>query len=425
MAFSSVILNVNGREVVSTEVTLQDIYDLYQIFVDTYGYFPRAHELDSKHNMPQMRIVQRVLSLSGVPYTDLCLKFGKTSHARSVAKDYPIYLERLKDYVEAHGCSPSSKELTGLGFPSAKWLIQNCGTPTICTWLEFLEYYNLPACKTYTENEVIELLRTYQNELGRPISSSDLGKVGSPVSNIVITRLFGSWGQCKEQLGLLPTLPQQPKPFEFYKDRLTSVVAAIVQETGRHEITWRDIESPQYSAPPCVSHKTYISAFAREGKDVREFLKELGVTMAPSLFSFHYTFDDGELALSSMEYDMSLFLRNCGLRYQHDYIRDYPYKKFTKGSGKINCDYYFPEILGGCCVEVAGIIYEPDGADWRRHQYSSQQENTYRDKMIRKERLLIEAGVPFLFLFRDDMHDGSYINKISGFLNCAPLDEVV
>lgn len=420
----AVILDIYGRKTVSTDVTLQDIYDLYQIFIDTYGHFPITTELDSKHNMPQMRIVQRVLASSNVPYSDLCLKLGKTSHARSAAKDYPIYEQRLKDYVKVNGCAPSSGELTKLGLPSAKWLISNCGVAGVTTWLEYLAHLKLPACKTYTQGEVVDILREYQDRVGRPLLAKDLRTSSSPVSGIVVQRLFGSWSQCKQQLGLLPTPPYQPPPFEFYRNRLSDVVDAIVKETGRHEITWRDIESPYYSPSPCANHKTYAGAFAREGKDIREFLKELGVTMAPSLFSFHYTFDDGELVRSSMEYDVSLFLRRCGLRYQKDYLRDYAYKNFTDGTGKINCDYYFPDILGGCCIEVAGIIYEPAEANWREHQYASQQEMAYRDKMVRKEQLLSDAEVPFLFVFRDDMHNGNYINIVSEFLKIRPLENV-
>ena len=119
---SAIQLTVCDRQVFSTDVTLQDIYTLYQQFIDTYGYFPRSTELDSKHNMPQMRIVQRVLEDAGIPYADLCLKFGKKQRVRSSIADYDLWVSRIKQWSLDHGNVPVASELTRFGVPSPKWL---------------------------------------------------------------------------------------------------------------------------------------------------------------------------------------------------------------------------------------------------------------------------------------------------------------
>lgn len=412
---AAILLDINGRSVKSTEVTLQDLYDLYQNFIEKYGHFPTGAELDSAHNMPQMRIVQHVLREAGVPYTDLCLRFGKTGHARSSAKDYALYLQRIVEYAQTHGTAPNTMALTQLGLPSCKWLIQNCPDASVKTWLDFTDWLGIQSCHKYTKAEVIKLLTEYQEALGHPIRYRDLKGDSAPVSGIVVNRLFGTLTKAKEELSLAATLPNQPQPFEYYRDVLRTTVLNFQRITGEHEITWRDIESGAY-ADPAFNHKTYAYAFRRGGVNLKTFLKELGVTMAPSSFASRHTFDDGELAMSAMERDVSTFLREQGFVYGRDYYRDYKYSNFTAATGRSDCDYYFPAIRGGCCVEVAGIIYAPRNLDWRTHEFASKPENDYRDKMIAKEQILLDASVPHLFLFQYDMNSGVYKQKLSEFL---------
>lgn len=414
------LLDVAGRKVPATSVSLDDLYILYQQFVETYGHVPRTNELDAKHNMPQMRIVSRVLESGGVTYGDFCLHFGKTSHVRASKKDYASYVQKLVDYATQHGAAPPNSELTKLGLPSMKWLIKNCPDSSVHDLEGFCRWAGIVQNKIYTKEEVIDLLKDYEEFLGHSIRYRDLRGPQSPVSGIVVNRLFGSLTLAKQELGLSPTPLAQPLPFEYYQSRLREIVGQFTQQTGRTSITWRDIENPLYSLGDPVSHKTYLLSFQRQGIDLRAYLKSLGVTMAPSNFSTTFTFDDGELTRSSTEYDFSLWLRQNGMEYQRDYLRDYKYVNFTQGTGRIDCDYYFPHINGGSCIEIAGIIYEVQEEDWRQHLYASGRENQYRDKMLLKERLLVEANVPYLFLFRDDMQAGIYQDKARVFLGMSP-----
>ena len=55
------MLKVGNKEVQSTKVTYEDLIILYKQFINTYGEVPVYSKCDSKHNMPQGRIITRVL----------------------------------------------------------------------------------------------------------------------------------------------------------------------------------------------------------------------------------------------------------------------------------------------------------------------------------------------------------------------------
>jgi hypothetical protein len=79
----------------------------------------------------------------------------------------------------------------------------------------------------------------------------------------------------------------------------------------------------------------------------------------------------------------------------------------------MTCDYCVHTIVGDVYIEVAGMI---DGLndvdDWRTHIYSSKISNDYRDKMIYKEQIFKQHNLNYLFIFANEMKDGSYKNKL-------------
>jgi hypothetical protein len=68
-------------------------------------------------------------------------------------------------------------------------------------------------------------------------------------------------------------------------------------------------------------------------------------------------------------------------------------------------------------VEIAGLIYNRIDANWRNITFSSKQENEYRDKMIKKEKRMIESGQQFLFLFKSEMFNNQYKNILQNKIN--------
>ena len=228
-----------------------------------------------------------------------------------------------------------------------------------------------------------------------------------------------NWGcyKAKEKLGLLPTPPSaQPLPFEYYRTELDKILDNIKSHTDRKYISWGDIES-EINNPKHLEHKTLTKSFKREGIDIFAYIKSKGFMMNPSSFSFHYTFDDGECVVSSMEYEFSSYLRSLGFEYKKCYYRNVLYKTFSDEQSKMNCDYKI--MIDGIplYVEIAGIIYNCKDDTWREHKFASKKENEYRDKMIKKEKRLIESGQHFLFLFKTEMFNDEYKTILQNEIN--------
>lgn len=421
------IVCADGQKVRAVDITYRQLCSLYKQFADQHGRLPSAAECVSANNLPQPRIIKRILGDAGVSYKQFLLEVspdGTIGRARASLQDYDIYLRSFKQkFIETPGGLWSS-DLTKNGLPNASWLIKNCPDQSVTTYRDFCRWCGLePVKKVYTKDEVAALLRKGQEQVGRRLIGSDLGSAGPcHVSVIVVNRLFGSLNNAIEELGLIKDRPVQWPTFEYYADKLKRTLYAIKEKTGRTTVSWRDIENDAYSptGESHTGHKTYQAAFRREGIDMFRFMYDLGFKMNTSRYSYCDTFSDGERVRSAMEYDVSKYLRSLGLRYNQEYFRDVKYKTFLKDvRDRIDCDYVIDTDGTKKYIEVAGIIYTVDDStgDWRTHQFSSERENEYRDKMIRKERLLIEAGVPFLFLFRPDMENDKYKAKIAEFLS--------
>lgn len=404
-------LDVGGRVVKSTEITYDDLLILYQQFVDKYGFVPRTTECTSKYNMPQMRIIQRVLSESDVTYNDLMNRFGKVSHVRTESKDYDAYLRRFQLVSRKLDHAPTKAELmnNSFGLPSGDWFVKYCPDPSVHSYDQFVQWCGHASnkIKHWTKEELSPVLIEYQEILGRPIKREDINAETIGISMIVINRLYGGLDAAKAELGLLPTPPNQPQPFEYYRELLTNIISVFMRETGRDRITWRDIESGLYGVS--CTHKTLMKSFQDAGVDLFGFIKSLGCEMSDDAFSYKYTFEDGERVRSSMEYDFTQYLRSLGYRYKIDYERDVKYKKFIDIKSKIDCDYVLHIGDHLLFVEIAGIIFRPPDCDFSEYQYSGERQNIYRDKLAFKRKVLDELGADYLFFFFNDMADDSYM----------------
>ena len=139
--------------------------------------------------------------------------------------------------------------------------------------------------------------------------------------------------------------------------------------------------------------------------------------MNPSTMSFHYTFNDGERTVSSMEYDFSSFLRSLGYKYNKDYYRDVMYKTFSNTKRKINCDYVINVNNTKLYVEIAGVIYNDSSDNWRTKPYKSKRHVDYKKNLLYKENLLIDKNENYLFLFKEEMLNGKYKNIFNYKIN--------
>ena len=412
-------LKVDDREVKSTEVTYDDLVVLYNQYIKTYGEVPTYTTCDSKHNMPQGRIITRVLKENNITYNDFLLQFGKVSHVRTESTNYDVYVKRFIQTCKDLGRTLRQNELTNntYGLPNVGWFIKNCPNKDVKCYNDFVIWCGLERNKLEKDRGfVVNTLVNLEKELGRPILKEDISLEKTGFSLIVLNRMFGGLDKAKEELGLMKSVSAKPLPFEHYKNRLDEVLQKIRKDTDRDFISWYDIENSKYNTNP-LDHKTLTKAFKREGMDIFSYIKSQGFQMNPSSFSFHYTFDDGERVVSSMEYDFSKYLRSLGLKYNKDYFRDVMYKKFSDEKSKMNCDYKIMIDGTPLYIEIAGIIYNCIDGDWHTHTFSSKRENDYKDKMLRKENRLIENNCHYVFLFKPDIFSENYKTILQNKIN--------
>lgn len=419
---AAVILNIRGKEVLSVQITLDELVEAYWQFIELHGAAPISRDCTAKNNLPQMRIIRRVLADNNITYGAFMSQFGKSSHVRSEIECYDDYVKQYitQSKVVGHTITYSELFCNQWGLPSPLWFVSNCPDKTVTTFPQFVSWCGLmPAKKVWTRDEVGNALCDLESELHRPTTSHDIRPNTVGFSMIVVSRLFGSLGNAKHEFGLSKSLSSKKLPFEFYREKLDQTVLNIVSATKRNTITWKEIEDNIYCPDGYVratDHKTYMRAFRGAGVDLIEHLKSNGVEMCPSSFSFVHTLDDGERTRSNMEYDATMLLRSLGLVYRKDYFRDVQYRQYFSEPSNIDCDY---DIVRGSehrFLEIAGMIHSPSNADWRSYQYDTRIKCEYRDKMILKERRLKEAGVPFLFVFSNDMQSGAYVDLITDFV---------
>lgn len=284
----AVNLNVNGKIVPSIQITYEDLIILYEMFIEKYSKVPTTKEMTSKYNLPQQRIVNRILKENNITYNDFLNMFGKFSHVRT--KDtsmYDKYVEKFKLTSLKLRRTLAINDLINntYGLPSAQWLVNNCPDKNVKTYVDFchwcgLEDNRLKLDKKYVSQSLISL----EKKLKRPITSNDINVGSVGFSMIVVTRIWGGLNKCKEELGLTTTPGKQPLPFEYYKDKLDFALSNLSDKY----ITWKDIE--KYGA----EHKGVTQAFKRKNLDVFQYIREQGFEMNPNNFSFYQLFDNGE-----------------------------------------------------------------------------------------------------------------------------------
>lgn len=417
-----IILKVGNKEIQSTKVTYEDLIILYKQFIDTYGEVPVYSKCDSKHNMPQGRIITRVLKENNITYNDFLLQFGKVSHVRTESKDYDLYVKKFKEVSDNIGHALCGNELMNnkYGLPNPTWFVKYCPDKNVKKYDDFVRWCGYESNKLKKEKEdIANTLINFEKELGRPILREDISLEETGFSMIVLVRMFGGLNKAKEELGLMPTPTNKPLyPFEYYRNTITEALNNLYEKTGRKFLTWQDLESGLYHKNN-IEHKSMTKAFNREGLDIFAYIKSLGFEMNPNNFSFKYTFDDGERAVSTMEFDFSTYIRSLGYEYNKSYFRDVMYKTFTNSDKKrkINCDYCMLLPNGEkLYVEIAGVIPN-DTADWRHYEYKYKHHQEYQQKMLYKEKILIENKCNYLFLFSSEMKNGSYKEILQNKIN--------
>lgn len=409
------VLNVDGRKIKSIDLKYSDLVWLYNDFKRKYGRIPKISEGLAKNNLPQYRIIRKILKENNITYNDFCLQFGAVSHIRTENKeDYNFYVKRFKNVCDKLGRTLFSTELVEnvYGLPSVGWLVKYCPSENVKTYNDFVKWCGLKSNTNFDKEYVSNTLIQLEKDLGRPIKQSDIKTDTIGFSMIVVNRIWGGLNKAKMELGLKETIVDNSKSFEYYKNKLLDTLHQIELDKGRKIIAWSDIENPKYNKSP-TGHKTYVRAFKKQNLNFYAYIKSLGYTMCKNNMGNIFIFDDGEVTESIYEYDFSTFLRDeMNMEYNKDYKRDVMYKSFADIKTKINCDYVINVKDTLLYVEIAGVIYNNISDNWRTAQYNTKRENNYRENMILKEDLLLKHNKSFLFLFPWDMLSGKYKEKL-------------
>lgn len=415
-------LQIGERVVKSTDVTYEDLIELYRIFIQKFGHVPITTECTATNNLPQMRIINRVLREQGVTYKDFLGIFGKKLHARASSADYDIFVAEFKKYSDELGRPLTSLELVSekYNLPSVKWFIKFCPNKNVKNYRDFVVWCGYDPCKKiWTKDEVAAILREYERSNERNVVLEDITTANMGFSTIVINRLFGSLENARIECGLMPLSPRYCYPptvnkanvDSHYVDALKNVVLDYKNKTNSPYISWDIIESGKFGDFN-YKHKTYIKHFKNANVDLLAFVKSLGCLMGNNSYSNSYIFDTGELVRSSLEYDFTVYLNKSGFIYKKDYQRDVRYRTFSNETGRIDCDYVID--VGGIpvYVEIAGVLDSSYGNTWDTYSFTDTRHIEYRNTLLKKRSILESIGAEYYFLFKDEMRDAFYKNII-------------
>lgn len=230
MKFNGVNLNVDGKTINSLDLNYNQLVWLYDDFKKRNGRVPTTKDCSSKNNLPQSRIVNKILKDKNETYKDFMNKFGKVGHVRADSDDYLYYVNRFKTVSNKIGRALIGTELTNneYGLPSATWFVNYCPNESVKSYDDFVrwcgfESNKLEKDKDYVSSQLIEL----EKKLKRPIVKSDITIDNVGFSNIVICRIWGGLSNCKKELGLMETPTSHPKPFIEYKTIIDNIISSF------------------------------------------------------------------------------------------------------------------------------------------------------------------------------------------------------
>ena len=407
---------VKGKEVRAKELTLDDCDWLFTKFVEENGYYPEGKICDISHNLPNGRLLGKILDENGVLLSDWQIEHGKTKHVRCYPKHYDIYLARYKKRCDKIGRAMFTQELCNntIGLPHPTFFVKYCPERSVQNYDDFVQwcgYSKNSLCKD--KDAVAKELIDKERELGRPITTSDLRNGMFSFSDIVIKRIWGTLSQCRDELGLKQYVAQPHYTFDEYCKKLNDCLETIYQNTGRKIISWRDIEG-KMSGEYNLDHHTILKAFKRENVDFYKYVMEKGYTFTPYSCGLTYYTNDGELCRSIHEVDYTNFLHNeLNLKYNSDYYRDVQYKTFSDCKTKINCDYVIQYNDKKYYIEIAGMLYTDKDL---LKKYDTDRKESYRLKTIQKIDIFKKSNVNYLFIYQQDMCNGSFKQKTIEFL---------
>ena len=267
-------------------------------------------------------------------------------------------LDRLSELSSKLGRRPSCVEIDSTdGFPST--MVFRRHFKTLNNAYELLGF-SIVKGHRYSKQDCIDELNRVMKEIGQVPTREDFIK-HSNMSVGVIRRQFGNWNNLLKEIGMELSMPK------WTDDELRHFLLEFYKTDGRvpiQEDFCGDNGKPHYSA-----YYVHFGSWTNALKSVG-FKKETSV----------YISNCGHKCYSVMEQYVCNYLHKNNIEHMKEVF--YPLHIFNPNK-KMRCDW----VINGVYIELCGLI--------RREEY--------RKKMLRKEKILQDNNLPYLFLLPTDI----------------------
>lgn len=403
------ILNINGVMIPSSKLTYENLVWLVNNYCKTHENL-RAIDFKSSNNLPSYKAVKHILNKQNIDILDFLNSFDKHSvnHCSYNPKKYNEYVEKYIEISKKSLFPLSSNELKKYDLPLDRWFIKNCPDKTVNTWSDFVKWCGFTSSlkeKSLEDNKniIAQKLIEYEKEIGRPIKLKDINCSTVGFCNRIIYLLWGSFSNCKKEIGLKSCEWHLPKTWDYYVEQSKIALNNIYENTHSYDFSWQDFMKYKKIT---LSKKTIKLACQRENINLYDFFNSLGFNLMPNNgIGKTKKYEDGEICVSTLEQKFTSFLRDNNIKYKRN-VKYNTLDDLLEGR-KYNCDYV---IDNKYWIEVCGLS-KGNSANWKSVNCSNQIELKYKTKLLLKEVILRKNNIPFLFLFQEDFDNNAFQEK--------------
>lgn len=314
--------------------------------------------------------------------------------------NYEAICEKFKKFCIENNKIPTKRELTKLGFPQAKWLVDN-SEDNITSYPQFLEFLGFKPHYNITKAKATKLIIIKANNLNRNPKIEDFYDPKFDEIGIrVIKRIWGSFNNMMVDLGFginKESMTAKVKSIEELENDIFRLCEYIKETENRNIIAFSDIDNCNW----CLDSLTYDKNFrSKKGISLIDFIQSLGFKTNKCGMGMVFQFDDGEITTSKFEFQTSSYLKLNNYKYK----RNHPYTEiYYKYNGKKDCDYVIETFHGEWFVEIAGMLdytkVNKDVDDPIRRKYKKGLEE--------KEQMLQSANLNYKIIFPEEFYSKS------------------
>lgn len=316
--------------------------------------------------------------------------------------EYKTQLLKLKKICEKMKKAPNFLDISQkYGLRSSRWFVSHCENTKVTDYNSFMEY-EIGILPNYncSKETVRDIVNNYFEKTGNQVTRKilDSGDVGISLSTI--KRVFGSLRKMNEELGyevLMFGGIDKKKSI----DEMKLIIENFIIQLKTPNFSSYEFNSFCKNNELNIVFQTVNARFKQElNISLREYcLENFEVCLQKAGMGTVRVFEDGEVCLSSFEYEFSEYLKEIGFTYNKDYFRGIKYSSIFKNVKRnIDMDYYFPEK--NIVIEIAGILRDYERF-FKQNKIikSSESKEKYRKSLIEKRNILKRNDVDFYFIF--------------------------